>query len=295
MQGSFLSAWALSWNEVWLHIEADHESGHFEAENPELCLPEDYARHEDLWVELYRAAYQSLSESSIHHIAFLEAINDPDDSLEAFRGLESADFRSEMSLMTFLEEVFDVLSEFDELLATRYSSLLRRFIGKYNLRCSLIGGCRLVPTLPGIFSSLIDELSKITINDGHLLPLKNDLDCAILDFRNEPSESRIRACVHRLINLLEALSSKHPTVKKGTLGDICKELKTWPHSTIREALAKLYGFASNYPGIRHGGNDASKKRDLEVRDFIALTLILTAFIPYLTDDIDLQGLYIPGS
>ena len=38
-------------------------------------------------------------------------------------------------------------------------------------------------------------------------------------------------------------------------------------------------FASNYPGIRHGGNSNGVIRDIEMRDMVAVSILLAGFTP----------------
>jgi hypothetical protein len=54
---------------------------------------------------------------------------------------------------------------------------------------------------------------------------------------------------------------------------------------VKSSLKSLYGFCSDYPGIRHAGNPASRIRDLETKDGILICLLLFAFSGYLTDQI----------
>jgi len=65
-------------------------------------------------------------------------------------------------------------------------------------------------------------------------------------------------------------------------------LSCWPHNTLKEALKKLYGFCSNYPGIRHGGNPNGQLRSLDEKDAILICLLLMAFSGYLTDEVNVQ-------
>ena len=46
-------------------------------------------------------------------------------------------------------------------------------------------------------------------------------------------------------------------------------------------MKNLYGFASDYPGIRHAGNPASALREVDMRDMVAMSVLLTGFTPYL--------------
>ena len=50
-------------------------------------------------------------------------------------------------------------------------------------------------------------------------------------------------------------------------------------------------FASNYPGIRHGGNSNGVIMDIEMRDMVVMSIFLAGFTPYLTDQINDDILY----
>ena len=47
------------------------------------------------------------------------------------------------------------------------------------------------------------------------------------------SESRIKTCIQKQVNLLEAIGSAFPGVKGKTLGAICDQVGTWPHEKIK--------------------------------------------------------------
>ena len=50
-------------------------------------------------------------------------------------------------------------------------------------------------------------------------------------------------------------------------------------------------FASDYPGIRHGGSPNSVIRDIEMRDMVVMSIILAGFTLYLTDQINADIVY----
>ncbi len=56
-------------------------------------------------------------------------------------------------------------------------------------------------------------------------------------------------------------------------------------------MKNLYGFASDYPGIRHGGTPANAIRTIEMRDMVALSILLVGFTPYLTDQLNADEVY----
>jgi hypothetical protein len=91
--------------------------------------------------------------------------------------------------------------------------------------------------------------------------------------------------------LLEGIGGVAPGVTKGTLGDMCDQLSSWPHSTIKEALKKLYGFASDYPGIRHGRSAKGALRTIEMRDMVAMSVLLTGFTPYLESRLSADAIF----
>jgi hypothetical protein len=91
--------------------------------------------------------------------------------------------------------------------------------------------------------------------------------------------------------LLEAIGAVAPGVTKGTLGSMCDELASWPHAAVKESLKKLYGFASDYPGIRHGKNAGGKLRDIDMRDMVAMSILLAGFTPYLSNGLDADAVY----
>src|SRR5690606_17964771 len=128
--------------------------------------------------------------------------------------------------------------------------------------------CLLCPTLPGVFANLVRDLMAATRGDAHLDGLMRDFEDAICDLRTDCSDGRIRNCIQRQMNLLEGLGGA--CVGRTTeLGDICDVINTWPHATVKESLKKLYGFASNYPQIRHAGNPRSALRSIDMRDMVA--------------------------
>ena len=75
---------------------------------------------------------------------------------------------------------------------------------------------------------------------------------------------------------------------------MCDQIKFWPHGTIKNSLRSLYGFASDYPGIRHGGNPNNVIRAIEMRDMLAMSMLLVGFTPYLTASFDAETLYQGG-
>ena len=176
-------------------------------------------------------------------------------------------------------------------LTNAYFNLLAAFILKYSLRYDLRRPCALCPTIPGVFASLLRDVQVATSGDPFLDGLMKDFEESVRDLRVNATESRIRTVMVKQINLLEALGSRHPGVTEQTVGRICGQVNTWPHKKVKEAMQCLYSFTCNYPGIRHAGDPASALRDIDMRDLVSMSILLTGFLPYLTDQIDPNVVY----
>ena len=146
-------------------------------------------------------------------------------------------------------------------------------------------------TLTGMFDSLFDEAAILSTNDAHLASLFHEFKDAIRDLRIDRSQGRVKSCIQKEFNFLEAVGQRCPGVTENTLGKMCGQIKSWPHIAIREALSKLYGFRCDYPGLGHAGNPKGVLRDLDIRDLVALGVMLAGFMPYLTDNIDPLAVY----
>jgi hypothetical protein len=135
------------------------------------------------------------------------------------------------------------------------------------------------------------ELHAVSLLDRHLKDLLDEFEESIRDLKTGISQARVKTCLLKQFNLLEALGRGFPGVTYQTLGDISGQINTWPHVTIREALKRLYGFRSDYPGVGHAGNPASVLRELDIRDLVAIGVMLTGFVPYLSDRMDARLIY----
>lgn len=276
MRGEFIGVWSETWREIWLPL-IDHEG-----------VPED------IFCELYRALAPALkSQPSVEALA--DIIDNPVQSREAFEKTGANDFAGERALVAFVEAAHSALDELagDEL-SNRYFNLLARFIDKFSLRYDLRRPCTLCPTLPGVFASVVRDLRVLTGQDVHLDALMKEFENAVRDLRHDCSDGRIKTCIQKQVNLLEAIGRTTPGVTEAELSGICNQVTTWPHSAIKAALKNLYGFASDYPGIRHGGNPAGALRAVDMRDMVAMSILLAGFTPYLSSALDADIVYRGG-
>lgn len=273
MRGEFIAVWSETHRELWEKLEL-HESA-----------------PADLYCELYRALADALkSKPTVEALA--DIIDNPTLSEDAFQKLKAEDLAGERALVAFLENAHDI---FDDLggdpLGNHYFNLLSNFVIRYSLRYDLRRPCMLCPTLPGVFTSLVRDLKAATVQDTHLNGLMKDYEDAIRDLRTDCSDSRIRTCMVKQVNLLEAMGSRFPGVTANTVGQICNQVGTWPHESVKEAMKSLYNFTCDYPGIRHAGTPASAIRVIEMRDMVAMSVLLAGFMPYLTDQLDANLVY----
>lgn len=270
MSGEFVGVWSETWEDIW------------------LPLAESEAAPPDLFCELYRELATAFAKPlSIEAMA--DVIDDREQSWKAFERASDAEFASETVLVRFFEAAHEILYDLkgDEL-ANHYYVLLTDFIEKYNLGYSLRRPCALSPTLSGIFADLTRSLKSLANTDEHLAGLFHAHEEAVRDLRFGATEERIKTCISRQFMVLEAIASTADGVKANTLGDMCNQLTYWPHATIKASLKSLYGFASDYPGIRHAGNPSGRLRSIEPRDFVALSILLIGYSPYLTSALDIK-------
>jgi hypothetical protein len=60
---------------------------------------------------------------------------------------------------------------------------------------------------------------------------------------------------------------------------------------MRSALLSLYGFASDFPGLRHGTPSKGMLREIDMRDFVSMSILLAGFTPYLADKLNPEIVY----
>ncbi len=273
MRGEFIGVWAETSREIWDRLAAEETAP------------------DDIYCELYRELSSALKKKPTRE----ELANIIDNSVqakEAFQNTKDEDLTSERALVEFFEKAHEALDELaGDALTNPYFNLLSVFIQKFSLRYDLRRPCLLCPTLPGVFSSLVRDLKEVTRQDAHLNGLMQDFENAIRDLRSDCSDGRIRTCMTKQVNLMEALGSRYPGVKANTVGAICNEVGTWPHESVKDAMKNLYKFTCDYPGIRHAGTPASAIRVIEMRDMVAMSILLAGFMPYLTDQLDANLVY----
>jgi hypothetical protein len=123
------------------------------------------------------------------------------------------------------------------------------------------------------------------VSNGYLADLLNDFEKSFDRYARDQDSSNLKNCIANASKYVEGLAGV-TCGKSGSLGDLCKDIKDWPHSAVQNALGNLYGFCSDYPGIRHAGNPAGVRRDLATRDVTLASLLLLSFSGYLAPTLD---------
>lgn len=308
MRGEFIGVWPETWRGIWLPLTkyaaspADLFSDLYRDLVPEPLPPVsppaptafdangEIVNPEDIRM---RAEYEkSLQAHAVARARYEVAVNDGKNAKSAFRKAVTEFVSTENEAISILERSFTIIEDYNvESISNKFFILVEGFIVKFSLRYDLRRPFTIHPTLSGVFSTMVRDLKFATSKDAGLHPLMLEFEDAIRDLRSDRSAGKIKSCIQKQVNLLEAIGQRSPGVTGNTLGQICNQIGTWPHHQIKDAMRNLYGFACDYPGIRHGGTFSNQIRDIEMRDLVSVSVLLAGFYPYLTNLIDSNHIY----
>lgn len=270
-----------------------------------LPLSQHEACPENIFGQIYRALVPSIrkprdsfvheSDGSIRNSApnlmELAATAESDDVFaeSLLADLSESSFESEAKARTGLTRVLEVLSEIGSHdLQSNYVSLLDSFVTKYSLPYYVDSNATLWISFPGLASILFEQIKLSTSSQHHLNKQMVAFEHALAECLHDPMESRIATAIQKQCNLLEAIGSDLVQDVDSSFGTIVDKVGTWPHDSLGDAAKRLYKFASNYPGIRHGGTESSANRELDLRDASAFALTFVGMTAYLVQDIAQQ-------
>jgi hypothetical protein len=308
MNGELLPVWDRSWQEVWLPLSKSSmapEDLFVELvgglatpptqPTPPAAPPGNAFNVEGVLVDLIalnaRQEYQAAMEKYTERRGEYESALTSEALAKSFFRKLLNEASNEAKAIGFLELTHAALLGYGNArLTARFRELVSKFISRFSLRYELHGTFSLHATIPGVFSKLISEVKRIAVADAHLNSLLTEFEESFADLKSNRTQARMKTCLQKQFNLLEALGSNCPNVTGTTLGAICNQLD-FPHATIKAIGEKLYGFGSNYPGVRHAGNANSALRQLDMRDFVSLSLMLASFTPYVTHGLDPDRCY----
>ena len=273
MGGEWAPVWRDTWREIWAPL-----SRHSDAPN-------------DLFIELFREWARGLAKGLTPE-QLADAVATPEQARRSLRQARPVDTIGETALISFFERAYLVTEDMGgDLLSNRYFILVEKFLGKFSLRYDLRRPFTLHPTLSGVFNAMMRDLKMVTNQDEDLRPIFYDFEESMRDLTTDKSARLIKTCIQKQMNLLEALGQKSPGVTGNTLGRICEQVGTWPHDSVRDAVKALYKFACDYPGIRHAGNPGSRTREIEMKDMVAMSVLLAGVAPYLSHGLDSDLIY----
>jgi len=308
MNGQLIAAWSRTWQEIWLPLAKSSiapedlfaELVRTLAPSPQQpnSPPPPPAEAFDQAGELIETtALQLRADYELAAIKYSEyrdryetALNSEANAREFFKGL-LGQISSEAEAVTFLESAYSALTSYENSdLTERFRLLIKKFIVRFSLRYEIREPFSFHTTIPGVFSKLMSEIKRISEENDHLRDLYSDFEESFADLKANRSQARMKTCLQKQFNLLEALGRACPNVTETTLGAMCNQLDL-PHATIKEVGKKLYGFGSSYPGIRHSGDAGGAVRQLNMTDFVSLSLMLASFAPYVTHGLDSELCY----
>lgn len=267
MTGSLRQAWVYAPVDVWEPL-AIHSSA-----------------PPDLFSDLFTVVDEFLSPRPMD-AELEESRNDPKKAERRFLGLKGTDFATESAIVLFLEAAREVIADYEiPGYEDLYRHLVSDFLQKYNLRYRMDEPFTLRFLLPGSFSNLYAELHRLNASSPHLASLLADFEHSFNQYSRTQAEADLRNSINNASKYVEGLAGL-TCGNNGSLGDLCGQVKDWPHATIREALSKLYGFCSNYPNIRHAGNPKGALRPLAPRDATAVSVLLLTFCGYVSPQVD---------
>jgi hypothetical protein len=271
MSGRFQDTWQFMWPEIWRPLEEMDDT------------PQDI--YTDLYVELVKAYRKAPLRKECDTVA--------NDALLARRVLEttsSADLRGEDSIARFLENAYDVLVETGHPeLPGVYEELVASFLESRNLRYELVKPFQIMPSLSGVFSALMSDVMAGMQGNPDLMEAAIEFEHAFGALTRSHSEPDMKTCIQKAAMLVEAIASVYPNAQGSSLGELCDSIKCWPHTSIKDAMKKLYGFCSDYPGIRHNVGRRGRLRTLEMRDSIIIPLLLLTASGYFGTNTDLMA------
>jgi len=271
MIGSLKNRWQFTWREVWV----------------KLAHPVDTPI--DLFIQLFDCALEFLMQPPTRE-EYEVIHNDPAKARQAFHRLKGTDFKSEAHIVRFLEAGHIAIADLrNEKLAERYKRIIKDFLSRYSLRYKVIEPFKLRSLLPGSFAGLYSELEKLNSANPHLSELMDNFEHSFDAYARSHHQVDLKASIAAASMYAEGLAT-HVARSPGSLGALCDHLHCWPHSAVKDSLKKLYGFCSDYPGIRHSGNPAGQMRALDGRDAVLLSVLLLSFSGYFTESLNFSEL-----
>lgn len=289
-----------------------------QAQYAEILLAEDSepGQGEDGQPELTpsQTKFKKLSEElAASFTSFKQPFEAADDADYAGRALDALhytplpEFVLEADILTFLEATYELLrDEYAPAWADHFARLIGDFIEKFHLPYKLRPAFRLMPLISAQASRIYELIETWAGPHGDHPELWEAFEEAYYVCLRLNGDKKTP--IHKMASYVEAVVADKINEKRGSLGGLLtkyEKLGLFPHqSTIsgslgdivepmvavsapdavipaKASLGKLYGFTSDYPGIRHPGNPPAKNRELTIDDTAMLSFLLFAWSGYL--------------
>lgn len=246
----------------------------------------------DLFAELYRAASVNTIKKKRDHALFVQIVNNPDIAYDAFHQINGESFGGENQLVKFLEDAFDAVEEFGiSKLTSTYTKSISSFIQRFNLRYRLVHPFSLRVQLPWLFADVYSELHVLNKKNKHLDDRMNDFEEAFNQFVRTRRKRDLTTSILKATLYAESVATETTGESAKSLGKMkntITDLGVWPHKTLPEALNRIYGFCSDYPGIRHSTNTSGMLRELNAKDTILVSALLFTFSSFIHTELNVS-------
>lgn len=194
----------------------------------------------------------------------------------------------EKEVLDQLVEWFDTIKEVSYDLADSYTKLIQKFFQTNNLRYNAKRNNDVLEIAfnPAfVASERFLAVKELYCDDAHLKNLYADFEAGFGDLYRNKTATQVKSAIGTSSNLVEALANKVVGTTGKTLSAILKAFlpeDSFPHAEAQSTLSKMYGFFSDYPGIRHGGSASSATRVLAQRDAFLFGSLSILFADYLS-------------
>lgn len=244
----------------------------------------------DLYVELAKALKppRNQEEQEKFNTDFNIKANDSTLARNFLMTVKGSAFSGDPALARFFHDAFEVYEESgNDALPPEFHRLTAEFLACHNLRYRVVTPFRSQPHLPGVFAALFSDLLEFSASNAQLAGAMSDFEHSFDLVSRSHKETDMKTCIHKACMFVESLAASKPGVRGQTLGELCKEIECWPHKAVRAAVTSLYGFCSDYPGIRHNLTADGQLRPLQVKDCVVVALLFLAAGGYFRDNLDI--------
>ncbi len=258
----------------------------------------------------FKKLSEELASSFTSFKQSFEAADDADyagSALDALHYTALPEFVLEVDIQAFLEATYELLwDEHAPAWADHFTRLIGDFIEKFHLPYKLCPAFRLMPLISGQAFRINELIENWAGPHGDLQEFWGAFEEAYYVCLRLNGDKKTP--IHKMASYVEAVVADKINEKRGSLGGLLtkyEKLGLFPHQSkisgslddilkpmatisvidavipAKASLGKLYGFTSDYPGIRHPGTPPAKNRELTIDDTVMLSFLLFAWSGYL--------------